>query len=73
VSLFIIADEMYQRLPLKEKPKFKVLSHRGYDVIIWRSHGTGYTLVSEIGGRSCVVCHSPDEKREAVLEPAAPL
>jgi anti-sigma factor RsiW len=68
VSLFIIPEEAYKRLGLSEKPKFKVLSHRGYDVIIWRHHGTGYTLVSEIGGRSCLVCHSPDEKLDGPLE-----
>ncbi len=73
VSLFIIPEEAYKRLGLSEKPKFRVLNHRGYDVIIWRHHGTGYTLVSEIGGRSCLVCHSPDEKLDAPLEPSAPL
>jgi len=73
VSLFIIPEEAYKRLGLSEKPKFRVLNHRGYDVIIWRHHGTGYTLVSEIGGRSCLVCHSPEEKLDAPLEPSAPL
>ncbi|MGH7277843.1 MAG: anti-sigma factor family protein [Candidatus Rokuibacteriota bacterium] len=70
VSLFIIPEETYERLRLGKKPKFTVLNHRGYDVIIWRSHGTGYAMVSEIGGRSCLVCHAPEEAREAVLEPA---
>jgi anti-sigma factor RsiW len=65
VSLFVIPGDAYGRLGLSEKPKFKVLRHRGYDVIIWRQHGTGYTLVSEVGGRSCLVCHAPDEKIEA--------
>jgi anti-sigma factor RsiW len=65
VSLFVIPGEAYGRLGLSEKPKFKVRRHRGYDVIIWRQHGTGYTLVSEVGGRSCLVCHSPDDKIEA--------
>jgi anti-sigma factor (TIGR02949 family) len=73
VSLFVIPEETYQRLRLREKPRFKVLNHRGYDVIIWRAHGTGYTLVSEIGGRSCLVCHAPGEEREAVLDPARQL
>jgi len=68
VSLFVIPDEAYRRLGLSEKPKFKMLSHRGYDVIIWRQHGTGYTLVSEIGTRSCLVCHSPEEKLDASFE-----
>jgi anti-sigma factor RsiW len=68
VSLFVIPEEAYTRLGLSEKPKFKMLSHRGYDVIIWRQHGTGYTLVSEIGTRSCLVCHSPDEKLDASFE-----
>jgi anti-sigma factor RsiW len=68
VSLFVIPDEAYRRLGLSEKPKFKMLSHRGYDVIIWRQHGTGYALVSEIGTRSCFVCHSPDEKLDASFE-----
>ena len=68
VSLFVIPDEAYRRLGLSEKPKFKMLNHRGYDVIIWRQHGTGYTLVSEIGTRSCLVCHSPEEKLDASFE-----
>lgn len=65
VSLFVIPDDAYRRLGLSEKPKFKTLKHRGYDVIIWRQHGTGYALVSEIGNRSCLVCHSPDDKLDA--------
>ncbi len=73
VSLFIIPDESYERLRLKEKPKFKVMNHRGYDLIIWRSHGTGYALVSEIGSRSCLVCHSPEDKLEFVTDAAAHL
>ena len=68
VSLLVIPDEAYRRLGLSEKPKFKMLNHRGYDVIIWRQHGTGYTLVSEIGTRSCLVCHSPEEKLDASFE-----
>jgi anti-sigma factor RsiW len=68
VSLFVIPDEAYRRLGLSEKPKFKMLNHRGYDVIIWRQHGTGYTLVSEIGTRACLVCHSPEEKLDASFE-----
>ena len=65
VSLFVIPGDAYSRLGLTEKPKFKVRRHRGYDVIIWKQHGTGYTLVSELGGRSCLVCHSPAEKIDA--------
>lgn len=72
VSLFVIPEEAYGRLGLSEKPKFKVLSHRGYDVIIWRQHGTGYALVSEIGRRSCQVCHAPDEKLDTPLESLRP-
>jgi anti-sigma factor RsiW len=71
VSLFVIPDEAYRRLGLSEKPKFKMLHHRGYDVIIWRQHGSGYALVSEIGRRSCLVCHSPDEKLDVPLESLA--
>src|SRR5207245_2117402 len=51
VSLFIIPEEAYRQLRLNDKPRFKVVSHRGYDVVIWRSQGAGYTLVSEIGDR----------------------
>jgi hypothetical protein len=40
-------------------------------VIIWRQHGSGYALVSEIGRRSCLVCHSPDEKLDVPLESLA--
>lgn len=68
ISLFVIPDEAYQQLGLGEKPRFKALKHRGYDVIVWRHHGSGYALVSEIGGRSCLVCHAPDEKFDAPLE-----
>lgn len=71
VSLFVIPEEAYKRLGLSEKPKFKMLHHRGYDVIIWRQHGSGYALVSEIGRRSCLVCHSPDEKLDVPLESLA--
>lgn len=72
VSLFVIPEEAYKRLGLSEKPKFKFLKHRGYDVIIWRQHGTGYALVSEIGNRSCLVCHSPDDTLDAPGESPAP-
>ncbi len=73
VSLFIIPEDAYERLRLQQKPKFKVLNHRGYDLIIWRSHGTGYALVSEIGGRSCLVCHSPEEKLDVISDASAHL
>lgn len=62
VSLFVIPLEKYRQLGLGESPKFKMITHQGYDVIVWASHGAAYSLVSEIGGRSCLVCHSPDEK-----------
>jgi hypothetical protein len=62
VSLFIIALEGYRQLGLAESPKFKIVTHKGYDVIVWTSHGLAYSLVSEIGGRSCLVCHSPEER-----------
>jgi anti-sigma factor RsiW len=67
VSLFILPGEAYRRLGLSEMPRFKLITRRGYDVIVWQSHatGVGYALVSEIGGRSCLVCHSPDEVRES--------
>jgi len=29
---------------------------------VWASHGAAYSLVSEIGGRACLVCHSREEK-----------
>ncbi|HKW93900.1 MAG TPA: zf-HC2 domain-containing protein [Methylomirabilota bacterium] len=67
VSLFIMPEEAYRRLNPADKPRFTVLSHRGYDVILWQSNGTGYTLVSEVGGRSCLVCHSPSEKVEETI------
>lgn len=73
VSLFIIPEEAYRRLRLGDKPRFKVVSHRGYDVVIWRSQGAGYTLVSEIGDRACLVCHAPDEKLEPLPRPSAHL
>jgi len=67
VSLFIMPEEAYRRLNPGDKPRFTVMSHRGHDVILWQSNGTGYTLVSEVGGRSCLVCHSPKEKVEDTL------
>ncbi|HYR69763.1 MAG TPA: zf-HC2 domain-containing protein [Candidatus Acidoferrum sp.] len=67
VSLFIMPEEAYRRLNPADKPRFTVMSHRGYDVILWQSNGTGYTLVSEVGGRSCLVCHSPAEKVEEAI------
>ena len=73
ISLFIIPEEAYRRLHLTDKPRFKVVSHRGYDVIIWRSQGAGYTLVSEIGDRACQVCHAPEEKLEPLPRPSAHL
>jgi mycothiol system anti-sigma-R factor len=73
VSLFIIPEQAYRRLQLKDKPRFKVVSHRGYDVVIWRSQGAGYTLVSEIGDRACRVCHGPQEKLEPLPRPSAHL
>jgi anti-sigma factor RsiW len=69
VSLFVIPEEKYQRLGLRETPKFKIVHRRGYDVIVWRSHGAGYSLVSEIGGKSCLVCHGADERLD--LTPSA--
>lgn len=67
VSLFIMPEEAYRRLNPGDKPRFTVMSHRGYDVILWQSNGTGYTLVWEVGGRSCLVCHSPAEKVEETI------
>jgi anti-sigma factor RsiW len=62
VSLFIIPLERYQTLGLAPSPQFKMVTHHGYDVIVWASHGAAYSLVSEIGGRSCLVCHSREER-----------
>lgn len=73
VSLFIIPEEAYRRLRLEDRPRFKVVSHRGYDVVVWRSQGAGYTLVSEIGDRACLVCHGPHEKLEPLPRPSAHL
>ena len=67
VSLFIVPVEAYRNLGLKEAPRFKLVTRRGYDVIVWQSqvNGVGYALVSEIGGRACVVCHSPEDIQES--------
>ena len=62
VSLFIIPLEKYRTLGLGDSPKFKMVTRQGYDVVVWASHGAAYSLVSEIGGRSCLVCHSREEK-----------
>lgn len=73
VSLFIIPEDAYRQLRLNDKPRFKVVSHRGYDVVIWRSQGAGYTIVSEIGDRACLICHAADEKLEPLPRPSAHL
>ena len=69
VSLFIMPVEQYEKLGLREEPRFKMVNRSGYDVIVWSSHGVAYTLVSEIGGRSCAVCHAPEEKLDVTLKP----
>ena len=62
VSLFVMPLEKYRQLGLAGTPKFKIVTYQGYDVIAWASHGVAYSLVSEIGGQSCLVCHSPEER-----------
>ncbi len=69
VSLFIMPAEQYRKLGLRDEPRFKMVNRHGYDVIVWSSHGVAYTLVSEIGGRSCAVCHAPEEKLDVTLQP----
>jgi anti-sigma factor (TIGR02949 family) len=69
VTLFIMPAEQYQRLGLRPEPKFRMVNRQGYDVIVWSAHGAAYALVSEIGGRSCTVCHSPEEKLDVTLKP----
>ena len=71
VSLFILPETTYRRLGFRAEPKFKVLKRHGYDVIVWQSHGMGYALVSEIGGRSCLVCHAPEENVDVIPNPLA--
>ncbi len=73
VSLFVLPAEAYRKLELKEPPRFTLITRRGYDVIVWQSHtrGIAYALVSEIGGRSCLVCHSSDEVRESAASLSA--
>jgi mycothiol system anti-sigma-R factor len=69
VTLFIMPADQYQKLGLTAEPKFKMVNRQGYDVIVWSSHGAAYALVSEIGGRSCTVCHSPEERLDVTLKP----
>ncbi len=69
VSLFVMPAEQYDRLGLKPGPRFRMLNRYGYDVIVWKSHGVAYALVSEIGRRSCAVCHAPEEGLDATLKP----
>jgi anti-sigma factor RsiW len=69
VSLFIMPAEQYRKLGLRDEPRFKMVNRHGYDVIVWSSHGVAYALVSEIGGRSCAVCHAPEEKLDVTLKP----
>jgi anti-sigma factor (TIGR02949 family) len=68
VSLFVMPLEGYKQLGLADSPKFKIVSHKGYDVIVWTSRGLGYSLVSEIGGRSCLVCHSAEERLDPLTQ-----
>lgn len=69
VTLFVMPADQYHRLGLKAAPKFKMVNRQGYDVIVWSSHGAAYALVSEIGGRSCTVCHAPEERLDVTLKP----
>jgi len=73
VSLFIIPEEAYRQLRLKSETLFPSTRYCGYDVVIWRSQGAGYTLVSEIGDRACLMCHAPEEKLEPLPRPSAHL
>lgn len=68
VTLFIIPTEQYEKLGLNPDPRFKLVNRQGYDVIVWRAHGAAYALVSEIGGRSCTVCHSSEERLDVTLK-----
>ncbi len=71
VSLFIFPIDRYQRYFKDDSGgKFKIANRQGYDVIIWSGHGSAYSLVSGIGGRSCLVCHSPEDKLDPVLHPS---
>jgi len=69
VTLFIMPAEQYEKLGLRAEPKFKLVNRQGYDVIVWSAHGAAYALVSEIGGRSCTVCHSSEERLDVTLKP----
>jgi anti-sigma factor (TIGR02949 family) len=68
VSLFVMPLEGYKQLGLADSPKFKIVSHKGYDVIVWTSRGLAYSLVSEIGGRACLVCHSGEERLDPLTQ-----
>jgi anti-sigma factor RsiW len=61
VSLFVLPKQALRPLRLSGRREFKTVVYQGYDVIVWRSRGVGYALVSEIGERACLVCHVPDE------------
>lgn len=69
VTLFVIPTDLYRKLGLAPEPRFKMVNQNGYDVIVWTAHGGAYALVSEIGGRSCLVCHSRDERLDVQLTP----
>jgi mycothiol system anti-sigma-R factor len=69
VTLFIIPADRYDRLGLRPEPRFKLVNRQGYDVIVWNAHGAAYALVSEIGGRSCTVCHASEEHLDVTLKP----
>lgn len=66
VSLFVLPGEAYRALRPGAGPRFRLIRRRGYDVVIWQSavQGVGYALVSDIGRRACLVCHSADDRLE---------
>ena len=72
VTLFVIPEPAFRRLGLSPTPRFTVLNHLGYDVIIWQHHGTGYALVSPNGGRcyfvqNAALSESPNVEAHARL------
>jgi len=74
VSLFIMPGEAYRKLGLKEPPRFRLVTRRGYDVIVWQSqvNGVGYALVSEIADApaSCALAgRDPRVGRHAIRSP----
>lgn len=61
VSLFVLPVTQSRSALIGGELRFHRVTRDGYDVFVWNSKGLTYTLVSEIGERSCLVCHDASD------------